>query len=110
MIDDYCKVKLKGNNHYVQFLGENNPDDQFSGFYTVNKQNLWCNKFWIMCNNSTKSIHIYETATMQLHQILPFPYFRIRGIKWNQQQSSCIVFNGYQNCVIEQVSFDTIIK
>ena len=74
------------------------------------KPNLWYDRYWIGFNNTTKNVHIYQAATMQMLQILPFPYFNIIGVKWNQQQSSFIAFdkNGRQNCVIEGVKLDTI--
>ena len=90
----YDDVRMKGSNHFSIIC-----DNQF---FIPQKQNLWCNKLWLRYNIKTKNIHIHEEATKQ-EFILPFPYFDILGIKWNQHQSSFIAFGeAGQNCVINR--------
>lgn len=88
---------MKGSNQSFKSF-----NDQFS---ILKKKYLWHSKFWIEFNSKTKNIEIYNVDTMQLHQMLPFPYFDVWSIKWNQEQSLLIAFDadGHQNCVIKQV-------
>lgn len=97
ILDQYAKVCMKGNNHNFEAF-----DDEF---LIVKKQYLWCDKLWIAYNQNTKNIHIYEATTMQLHQIIPFPYFEIQGIEWNEEQSLFIAFDGTgrQYCTIKRI-------
>ena len=88
---------MKGNYRNFKFF---NPE-----FWVGCSEDLWRQKFWIVFDRNTKNIKMYDVATMKLCQIVPFHYFDVNGIKWNQEQSSFIVFNKYQdqNCVITQV-------
>lgn len=60
---------------------------------------------WIKFHETTKNIHVYEVTTMKLLQLMPFPYFDVRGIKWNQDHSSFTAFDYRrgQYCVIERL-------
>ena len=72
---------------------------------TALSKNLRCHKFWNAFNMQTKNIEMYEVETMKLNQILPFHYFDIHHLKWNQKQSSFIAFNPDDGryCVFERV-------
>ena len=96
MADDanFVFVAIKGNK--IQIFETEHP---------AYERTLWYDKFWTKYNEYTKTIEIYERATMKLHQILPFYYFKVFDFQWNQQQSSFIVFDeeGRQHCVLESV-------
>lgn len=96
-MDRNGQVWIKGNDSEFESFqdGESFPKEQY----------LWCNKFWIEFHKNTKNIKIYKSSTMQLCQILPFHYFNVSGIKWNQEQSSFIAFDDSKNqyCVIERI-------
>ena len=68
-------------------------------------ENLWCHKFWMVFNKQTKNIEMYEVKTMKLYHILPFGYFEVTNIKWNQEQSSFIAYSRYDGryCVFKRV-------
>lgn len=60
----------------------------------THEQNFWHSKFWVGYNEMPqKTIELYDEETMQLRQVLPFPYFNVKDVKWNQEQSSLMVLD-----------------
>ena len=84
----------------------NNKFKTFNNIFgNLNRKNLWRDKFWITFDGNTKNMYIYEVATSQLHQIIPFPYYNVSAIKCNEDQSSFIAYDevGHKGYVIERV-------
>ena len=84
----------KGNNGEFQIFGHE---------HNVSKD-LWHYKYLMVFNEKTRNIEIYEVEKMKLHQILPFRYFDITHLKWNQELSSFIAVGHFsQYCVLERI-------
>ena len=81
-------------------------NDKFQIFKNADaiSENLWGQQFWMVFNKQNKNIEMYEVEKMKLYQNLPFHYFDIKYLKWNQEQSSFIAFDRSGHyCVFEQV-------
>ena len=81
-------------------------NDELQIFKNVDaiSENLWCHTFLIVFNKQTQNIEIYQVDKMKLYQILPFHYFDVEYLKWDQEQSSFIAFDDYGSyCVFERV-------
>ena len=98
MVNRFCDVLLMGSEskfHYKKL--------------PLNEEIFKEDKFWIQFNGTTKNIDMYDVATMKLHSILPFHYFKVENVKWNQEQSSFIALDKdrLHYSIIELVQTDT---
>ena len=98
MVNPFGDVLMKGNESEFHFKK-----------LRVNEEIFKDDKFWIQFNGTTKNIDMYDVATMKLHCILPFHYFKVDDVKWNQEQSSFIALDKdrLHYSIIELVQTDT---